>query len=88
MFFVSVFFLANLLILAAIFWVNRCKTRTLRQRQIILYILKELAVESQQQNIWEQYKQHKSVSYRQHLKCLLLFGNPWKLYKDKNNEQK
>jgi len=84
MFFVSVLFLVNLLIPAAIFWANRCNSRTLRQRQMILNILRELPVESQWQNIWEQYN---LVSYRQHLKCLLLFGNPWNLYKGKNNEQ-
>lgn len=76
--------LFNFLIPIAVLWANYCNNRTLRQRQIILNILRELPVESQWQNIWEQYN---SVSYRQHFKCLLLFGNPWKLYKGKNNEQ-
>ena len=76
--------LFNFLIPIAALWANYCNNRTLRQRQMILNILGELPVESQWQNIWEQYN---SVSYRQHLNCLLLFGNPWKLYKGKNNEQ-
>jgi len=68
-----------------IVWLNHCNNRTLKQRRAILEMLSGMPVESMYFNLWEQYK---SVSYTQHLKCLILFSNPWKLYESKNNEQK
>jgi len=65
-------------------WLNHCSNRTFKQRRAILEMLSELPVESTYFSLQEQYR---SVSYTQHLKCLVLCRNPWKLYKSKSNEQ-